>query len=31
MAGNMGSHGEGRAVPQYGFRPSFVVRPPAAG
>jgi PPE-repeat protein len=31
MAGNMGSHGEGRAVPQYGFRPSFVARPPAAG
>jgi PPE-repeat protein len=23
--------GEGRAVPQYGFRPRFVVRPPAAG
>jgi PPE-repeat protein len=31
MAGAMGSHGEGRAVPQYGFRPSFVARPPAAG
>jgi hypothetical protein len=31
MAGNTGSHGEGRAVPQYGFRPSFVARPPAAG
>lgn len=27
----MGSHGLGRAVPQYGFRPNFVVRPPAAG
>ncbi|BBZ39587.1 PPE family protein [Mycobacterium conspicuum] len=23
--------GEGRAVPQYGFRPRFVARPPAAG
>lgn len=29
--GGMGSHGIGRAVPQYGFRPNFVVRPPAAG
>jgi PPE-repeat protein len=28
---NMGAQGEGRAVPQYGFRPSFVARPPAAG
>lgn len=27
----MGNHGLGRAVPQYGFRPNFVVRPPAAG
>jgi PPE-repeat protein len=31
LAGNMGAHGEGRAVPQYGFRPAFVARPPAAG
>ncbi len=29
--GNMAGQGFGRAVPQYGFRPSFVVRPPAAG
>lgn len=29
--GGMGSQGFGRAVPQYGFRPNFVVRPPAAG
>ena len=28
---NMAADGEGRAVPQYGFRPSFVARPPAAG
>jgi PPE-repeat protein len=28
---NMAAHGEGRTVPQYGFRPSFVARPPAAG
>ena len=28
---NMAAQGEGRAVPQYGFRPSFVARPPAAG
>ena len=28
---NMGGRGEGRAIPQYGFRPSFVARPPAAG
>ncbi|MGO9152009.1 PPE family protein [Mycobacterium sp.] len=28
---NMAARGEGRAVPQYGFRPSFVARPPAAG
>jgi PPE-repeat protein len=27
----MAAQGEGRAVPQYGFRPSFVARPPAAG
>ncbi|ORA07476.1 PPE family protein [Mycobacterium arosiense] len=27
----MGNRGLGRAVPQYGFRPNFVVRPPAAG
>ena len=31
LAGHTGSHGEGRAVPQYGFRPTFVARPPAAG
>jgi PPE-repeat protein len=29
--GNMAGQGFGRAVPQYGFRPSFVARPPAAG
>lgn len=29
--GGVGGHGLGRAVPQYGFRPNFVVRPPAAG
>jgi PPE-repeat protein len=29
--GGTGGHGLGRAVPQYGFRPNFVVRPPAAG
>ena len=28
---NMAAQGEGRAVPQYGFRPRFVARPPAAG
>jgi PPE-repeat protein len=28
---NMGAQSEGRAVPQYGFRPNFVARPPAAG
>ena len=28
---NLAAQGEGRAVPQYGFRPSFVARPPAAG
>jgi hypothetical protein len=28
---NMAAQGEGRAVPQYGFRLSFVARPPAAG
>ncbi len=27
----MAAQGEGRAVPQYGFRLSFVARPPAAG
>ena len=27
----LGAQGLGRNVPQYGFRPSFVVRPPAAG
>ncbi|OBF89502.1 hypothetical protein A5791_17025 [Mycobacterium sp. 852002-51163_SCH5372311] len=29
--GNFGGQGFGRAVPQYGFRPTFVARPPAAG
>ncbi|OBA82857.1 hypothetical protein A9W99_09830 [Mycobacterium sp. 1164966.3] len=29
--GNFGGQGLGRAVPQYGFRPTFVARPPAAG
>lgn len=29
--GNVGSQPFGRALPQYGFRPSFVARPPAAG
>ncbi len=29
--GHMGAQGEGRAVPQYGFRVLFVARPPAAG
>lgn len=29
--GGMGGQGFGRAVPQYGFRPNFVARPPAAG
>ena len=29
--GATGSQGFGRAVPQYGFKPSFVARPPAAG
>ncbi|WP_297600168.1 PPE family protein [Mycobacterium sp.] len=29
--GGVGGQGFGRAVPQYGFRPNFVVRPPAAG
>ncbi len=29
--GGMAGQGFGRAVPQYGFRPNFVVRPPAAG
>ena len=27
----MGAQSYGRAVPQYGFRPTFVARPPAAG
>ncbi|OMC49228.1 PPE family protein [Mycobacterium sp. IS-1264] len=31
VAGHMGARGEGRAVPQYGFRVTFVARPPAAG
>jgi len=30
LGGNM-SQAYGRAVPQYGFRPTFVARPPAAG
>ncbi|KAA1250924.1 PPE family protein [Mycobacterium simiae] len=29
--GNIGGQPFGRAVPQYGFRPTFVARPPAAG
>ena len=29
--GNMGGQAFGRATPQYGFRPTFVARPPAAG
>ncbi|BBZ39586.1 PPE family protein [Mycobacterium conspicuum] len=29
--GGLGAQGLGRNVPQYGFRPSFVTRPPAAG
>ncbi len=29
--GNFAGQGYGRAIPQYGFRPSFVTRPPAAG
>ena len=29
--GNMAGQGFGRAIPQYGFRPTFVARPPAAG
>jgi PPE-repeat protein len=28
---NFAGHGFGRAVPQYGFKPTFVIRPPAAG
>ena len=29
--GGLGAQGLGRNVPQYGFRPTFVARPPAAG
>jgi PPE-repeat protein len=29
--GGFGAQGVGRNVPQYGFRPTFVARPPAAG
>jgi PPE-SVP subfamily C-terminal region len=29
--GNGLSQGLGRSMPQYGFRPTFVARPPAAG
>ncbi|MEK1266101.1 PE/PPE C-terminal domain-containing protein, partial [Mycobacterium ulcerans] len=29
--GNMAGQPFGRALPQYGFRPTFVARPPAAG
>ena len=29
--GGMGAQVSGRALPQYGFRPTFVARPPAAG
>jgi PPE-repeat protein len=31
LAANMGAQGYGRAIPQYGLRPTFVARPPAAG
>ncbi|OBA58845.1 hypothetical protein A5647_20260 [Mycobacterium sp. 1100029.7] len=31
LAGRAGGHTDGRAIPQYGFKPTFVVRPPAAG
>lgn len=31
IPGGMAGQGYGRALPQYGFRPNFVVRPPAAG
>jgi PPE-repeat protein len=31
LAGHMGARGEGRAMPQYGFRVAFMARPPAAG
>jgi PPE-repeat protein len=29
--GNVAGQAYGRAIPQYGFRPTFVARPPAAG
>ena len=29
--GGFGAQGFGRSVPQYGFKPTFVARPPAAG
>ncbi len=31
LRGAFGGQGDGRAIPQYGFRPTFVARPPAAG
>jgi PPE-repeat protein len=31
LAGKMGAQGHGRVIPQYGFKPLFVARPPAAG
>ncbi|BBZ46727.1 PPE family protein [Mycobacterium parmense] len=31
LGGGAAGQGYGRAVPQYGFRPTFVARPPAAG
>ena len=31
MGAGLGGQGFGRAVPQYGFRPNFVARPPSAG
>ncbi len=31
LGGNMGAQAAGRGVPQYGFRPTFVAHPPAAG
>lgn len=31
VVGGMGAAGDGRAIPQYGFKSRFVARPPAAG
>jgi hypothetical protein len=30
LGGNIANQGSGRAVPQYGYRPTFVARPPSA-